>query len=209
MITTRKLLSKLFHRARVVRKLSWMMPLHLFKSIANGIFFSILSYGIQLYGSVSDIDEYLEASGWQCQETLVICFRSSWTLFWELSQSLTGRPQWKFFWREVDQMCAFYTICLVKQILTAKEPKFLFEKNHLSLQSRSQRSRHYAHTGCLNKNISISRESFLDHGPVFCSKLPETLTSIEIMAAFKKSVKQWVKENNSIYMWHNISQSVS
>ena len=40
-----------------------MMPLYLLNSIANGIFFSILSYGIQLYGSVSGIDEYLEGSG--------------------------------------------------------------------------------------------------------------------------------------------------
>ena len=201
------LISKLSQRAGIVRKLSYMMPPHLLKSIANGIFFSLLSYGIQLYGSVSGIDDYLEGSGRfqamarEDSHRIQVVMN---TVLRALTKSDRETPVKvlleKSGYLSFHQMCAFYTICLVKKILIAKEPKFLFEKIHQSLQSRSQRSRRYAHAGCLNKNLSISRESFLYQGPVLYSKLPETLTSIEVMAAFKRSVKPWVQENISTHM---------
>ena len=52
------LLPKLTQRAGLIRKLSKMMPLERLRTIANGIFFSLLSYGLQIFGCVSGLDSY-------------------------------------------------------------------------------------------------------------------------------------------------------
>ena len=57
------LISKHSQRAGLVRKLSWVMPPDRLRIVANGIFFSLLSYGLQIYGSVSGLVEYSEGSG--------------------------------------------------------------------------------------------------------------------------------------------------
>ena len=57
------LISKLSQRAGLVRKLSWVMPPDRLRVVANGIFFSLLSYGLQIYGIVSRVVEYSEGSG--------------------------------------------------------------------------------------------------------------------------------------------------
>ena len=57
------LLLKLSQRAVLVRKLSKLMPSDRLRNIRNGIFFSLLSYGLQVYGSVSGLDKYAEGTG--------------------------------------------------------------------------------------------------------------------------------------------------
>ena len=57
------LLSKLSQRAGLIRKLSFLMPSHRLRTISNGIFFSLLSYGLQVYGSVSGLVLYTEGPG--------------------------------------------------------------------------------------------------------------------------------------------------
>ena len=55
------LIDKLSHRASLIYKLSKMMPTARLKIIADGIFFSVLNYGIELFGNVwgiSTLDEH-------------------------------------------------------------------------------------------------------------------------------------------------------
>ena len=159
------------------------MPPHLLKIIANGIFFSLLSYGIQIYGSVSGLDTYLEGSG--------------------RHQAMTREDSHKIqvvMHLSFHQMCAYYSICLVKKILTAKEPSSLFQSLSQSLQPLSEIPRRTGYTVHLNRNLTLSRESFLYQGPKLYSKLPESLTSIEISSTFRKKLKCWVQQNVPIYM---------
>ena len=49
------LLPKLSQRAGIIRKLSKIMPPDRLRIVANGIFFSLVSYGIQIFGCVSGL----------------------------------------------------------------------------------------------------------------------------------------------------------
>ena len=40
------------------------MPSDRLRTISNGIFFSLLSYGLQVYGTVPGLDRYAEGIGW-------------------------------------------------------------------------------------------------------------------------------------------------
>ena len=48
----RGLIDKLSHRVSLISKLSHVMPKDRLKMMAEGIFFSVLNYGIEVYGNV-------------------------------------------------------------------------------------------------------------------------------------------------------------
>ena len=164
----RGLIQKLSQRAGMIKRLSYIMPPHLLKIIANGIFFSLLSYGIQIYGSVSGLDTYLEGSGrhqamtredsHKIQVVMNIVLRALTKLDKEtpINVLLDSSKHLSF-----HQMCAYYSTCLVKKILTAKEPSSLFQSLSQSLRPLSERSRRTGYAVHLNRNLSLSRESFL------------------------------------------------
>ena len=52
------LISKLSQRAGLIRRLSQFMPQKQLKIVSNGIFFSLISYGLPIYGSVSGLFRY-------------------------------------------------------------------------------------------------------------------------------------------------------
>ena len=52
------LISKLSQRAGIIRKLSFVMPRDKLNTIAEGIFFSLLNYGVEVYGNVWVLPAY-------------------------------------------------------------------------------------------------------------------------------------------------------
>ena len=118
------LISKLSQRAGLVRKLSWVMPPDRLRIVANGIFFSLLSYGLQIYGSVSGLVEYSEGSGRhtsltrddtnKIQVVMNVVLRALANLgpetsVWQLLH-VSG-------FLSFHQMCAYSTICTTQKIL--------------------------------------------------------------------------------------------
>ena len=121
------LIQKLSQRAGLVRKLSSLMPPQRLRIVANGIFFSLLSYGIQIYGSVSGLLEYYEGQGrhqaltrednHDIQVLINVVLRAITNLGCETSVLKTSP------FLSVHQICAFSTICTTQKILIYKETK--------------------------------------------------------------------------------------
>ena len=200
------LLPKLSQRAGLVRKLSMVMPPDRLRIVANGIFFSLLSYGIHIYGTVSGLVEYSEGQGrhqaltredsQSIQVVLNVVLRAITKLgndtpVWQLLQS-SG-------FLSFHQMCAFSTICSTQKILMNKEPRPLYE-TLVSARHDVERPRRHGIGATLPYKLSISRESYLYQACRLYSQIPENLTVVENIPEFKKKVRIWVKENIPIYM---------
>ena len=111
-------------------KLSCVMPPERLRILTNGIFFSLLSYGLQIYVSVSG--EYSEGPGrltaltrddsHKIQVVMNVVLRAMTNLDVETSvwQLLYVRGFLSF-----HQMCAYSTICTT--ILIHKVPKYLYD----------------------------------------------------------------------------------
>ena len=198
------LLPKLSQRAGLVRKLSMVMPPDRFRIVANGIFFSLLSFGIQIYGSVSGLVEYGEGQGrYQAltredsksiQVVLNVVLRAITNLENDTPvQQLLHASGFLSF----HQMCAFSTICTTQKILMNKEPKPLYET---LVRAKPDVERPRRHGSTLPYKLSISRESYLYQACRLHSQIPESLASVENVQEFKKKVRIWVKQNIPIYM---------
>jgi hypothetical protein len=200
------LIPKLSQRAGIVRKLSHVMPTNRLRTISNGIFFSLLSYGIQIYGSISGLDEYKEGSGrYQAMtredsHTIQVIMNIVLRCLTNLPKETPIRLLLKTSgFLSFHQMCAFYTICLAKKIILAQAPKYLYEALINSQPDPNRPRRHHASTH-LNYNLSISRESFLYQAAKLYSKLPSSTTSVPTIQEFKKKARKWVNKNIPIYM---------
>ena len=198
------LLPKLSQRAGLVRKLSMVMPPDRLRIVANGIFFSLLSFGIQIYGSVSGLVEYGEGQGrYQAltredsksiQVVLNVVLRAITNLENDTPvQQLLHASGFLSF----HQMCAFSTICTTQKILMNKEPKPLYET---LVRAKPDVERPRRHGSTLPYKLSISRESYLYQACRLHSQIPESLASVENVQEFKKKVRIWVKQNIPIYM---------
>ena len=200
------LIPKLSQRAGLVRKLSSLMPPERLRIVANEIFFSLVSYGIQIYGSVSGLVEYSEDAGrhqaltredsHNIQVLINVVLRSLTTLGDET-------PVWQLLhtsgFLSFHQMCAFSTICTTQKILLSKEPKYLYDIISGAAQDHG-RPRRYGPYSSLPYKLSLSRDSFLYQAIRLQSKIPESLAALEDILEFKKKIRIWVKNFIPIYM---------
>ena len=199
------LLSKLSQRAGLIRKLSQLMPQERLRTISNGIFFSLLSYGIQVYGSVSGLTMYEEGSGryqaltrddsLQIQRIMNVVLRSLTNLDQDTPiRVLLKRSGFLSF----HQLCAYSTINMTHRILQKKEPTRLYQELS-DLKPAANRSRRHEFSKSRYK-LSISRESFIYQAAKLFYSLPESTQNLENQREFKKRLRLWVDTNISIYM---------
>ena len=179
------------------------MPLDKLIIVSNGIFFSLINYGIQLYGGVSGLVEYRQDSGRYkamtredsrtIQVITNIVLRAITNLDKETPVKVLLE---KSGFLSFHQMCAFSTICTAKKILLSGQPKYLYDSLTLALPD----TRRLAERSCLSYRLSLARESFLYKAVRLYSKLPVELRSSENVSDFKRKAKIWVRDNVSIYM---------
>ena len=194
------LIPKLSQRAGIIRKLSRVMPPEKLRTISNGIFFSLVSYGLQVIGSVSSLDRYFEGSGRYQALTREDSHRIQ-TIMNVVLRVLTNLGQETPIWLllknsgflSFHQMCAHATLKTTKKILQSKEPVYLYE----ALKSSRPRSQDVSK---VNYKLRISRESFLYQASKLYSLLPEEIQILENPKEFKKKSKAWVSSNIAIYM---------
>ena len=199
------LLPKLSQRAGLVRKLSKLMPSDRLRTISNGIFFSLLSYGLQVYGSVSGLDRYAEGTGrysalsredsHQIQIIMNVVLRALTNLGKETPIPLLIRSSG---FLSFHQMCAHSTLKTTHKILSTKEPVELFQAISNSRPSADRPRR--IESSQTHYKLSISRESYLYQAVKLFFSLPENLQAIDKPEEFKKKSKAWVASNISIYM---------
>ena len=200
------LIPKLCQRAGLVRKLSGVMPADRLRIVANGVFFSLLSYGLQIYGAVSGLLEYSETQGrhqamtredsHRIQVVMNVVLRA-------LTRLCKDTPVRQLLdvsgFLSFHQMCAYTTICSSHKIMISKEPKPLY---NIILATRQEldRPRRGAGGSSLPYKLSISRDSYLYQASRLYSRIPESLSATETIPEFKKKIRVWVKQNIPLYM---------
>ena len=199
------LIPKLSQRAGLVRKLSNIMPPDKLRTVSNGIFFSLLSYGLQVYGSVSGLVRYAEGSGryqaltredsHQIQVTMNVVLRAL-TNLGEDTPIKTLLKESRFL--SFHQMCAHATLKTTNKIMRSKEPVPLYEAISRS-RPAADRPRRQASSQVPLK-LSICRESFVYQAANLFFSLPDELQTLENPEEFKKKSKAWVENSISIYM---------
>ena len=182
------------------------MPPERLRIVANGIFFSLVSYGIQIYGSVSGLVEYSEDAG-RHQALTREDSHNIQVLINVVLRSLTNlgdeTPVWQLLhtsgFLSFHQMCAFSTICTTQKILLSKKPKYLYDIISRAAQDHGRPLR-YGPYSSLPYKLSLSRDSFLYQAIRLQSKIPESLAALENILEFKKKIRIWVKNFIPIYM---------
>ena len=195
------LVSKLSQRSGIIRKLSFIMPRDKLRIFAEGLFFSLLNYCIDVYGNVWGLDTYDED---QRQST---AFRKEdniklQVIVNKVLRSLTGldrdTPVSVLCSRSgqlsVQQRTALFTLTSVHKSIINKEPLHSY-RTFCSSQNPGQPVR--LHTNCnrVESNLSISRCSFYYRGSKLFNQIPASLANTTNHTAFKHGAKQWVKNN--------------
>ena len=163
--------------------------------IAEGIFFSLLNYGVEVYGNVWGLPSYDE------ETRLSTAFRKEdnrklQVLVNKVLRSLTGSDRYtpssvlssasgKL---SVHQRTAFFSINSVHRTLQTKEPAYsysLFKPNEMQVENCNQ----------VNYNLSISRCSYHYRACRLYNQLPVSLTQSSNQSVFKTGAKQWVLQN--------------
>ena len=192
------LITKLSYRAYLILKLSKVMPKTQLKIIAEGIFFSILNYGIEAYGNVwgihtlDDQPRNSPALNKEDNRKLQILvnnvLRSLTGLTIEASTELLHSKSNQL---SVQQRCAFFTILLVHKTLLRSEPEYHHNRLAFSRANESLLRRNGVRR--VDYRLSISRCSFFYRGSRLYNLLPEKLTRTVKLELFKKQLKAWVR----------------
>ena len=199
------LLSKLSQRAGLIRKLSHLMPPKQLRTMSNGIFFSLLSYGIRVYGSVSGLSMYAEGTGryqaltredsHQIQRIMNVVLRS----LTKLSKDTPIRVLLESSgFLSFHQICAYFTINTAHRIIQNKEPTRLYQAL-LEHKPTAERPRRQEFSQSRYK-LSISKESFVYQAAKLYYSLPDLIQNLENPKIFKKKARMGVSTNIPIYM---------
>ena len=194
------LVPKLSKRAGIIWKLSCMMPKDRLKTMAEGIFFSLLTYGIQVYGGVWGLDTL------NFDETRTRSFTKEdnhnlQVIMNKVLRSLTGLPREtptkllleKSGYLSMQQLTAYHTLVTTFKVLQNKEPVYIYDA---LIQSRNSSDRTRAPTVFQpNYQLSTTRQSFMYRAQKLFNLLPENVSSSENPFIFKKAVKSGIKLN--------------
>ena len=182
------------------------MPRKRLKAIAEGIFFSILNYGIEAYGNVWGLTFYDDQSrkstafskgdNQKLQILVNKVLRCPTGLDRETSVMDLHNKSGQL---SVHQRCAFFTIVLVHKTLNKKQPEYHFSQLSPSRPDDMVNGRR-GRGGLRNMNykLSISRCSYFYRGCKLYNLLPLEITKLDKIMNFKKALKDWTFQNISI-----------
>ena len=176
------------------------MPRDRLKIIAEGIFFSLLNYCIEVYGNVWGLATYHDQSRHSpalrkedIQKLQVLTnkvLRSLTGLHRDTPVSVLTERSGQL---SVQQRAALFTVSTIHKAITTKEPNYIFQ----TLESRNSFTRNPRHLmNCKNADyiLSISRGSFLYRGSRLYNQLPQTLVEKNKQQEFRKGAKEWIKK---------------
>ena len=197
----RGLIPKLSQRAGIIRKLSFIMPQEKLKTIAEGIFFSLMNYCIEIFGNVWGLDSYDE------QDRHSTAFRKEdnaklQILMNKVLRSLTGMDSdtpvsvltAASGQLSVHQRTALFTLTSVHKAMKSKEPSYSFAQLSLN-QPHPETGRYQANCSRTDYKLSISRAGYFYRGSRLYNQIPNSLANTSKQSVFKTAAKQWVRDN--------------
>ena len=195
------LISKLSQRAGIIRKLSYIMPRDKLNTIAEGIFFSLLNYCVEVFGNVWGLPTYDD------QPRHSTAFRKEdhmklQTLVNKVLRSLTGldrdtpvsvlsKTSGKL---SVQQRTAVFTLNTVHRALQSQEPSYSYSVLKTE-DDQAELLHHQQNCNRVSYGLSISRGGYYYRGSRLYNQIPTSLCQIRNQSLFKKGAKQWVTAN--------------
>ena len=194
------LVTKLSKRAGIISKLSYMMPKDRLKTMAEGIFFSLLTYGIQVYGGVWGLDTLNFTESRTRSFTKEDNYNIQ-VIMNKVLRSLTGLPREtpirllleKSGYLSVQQLAAYHTLVTTFKVLLNKEPVYIF--NNLSQNTNNFEITRAPNAFHPRYKLSTTRQGFMYQAQKLYNLLPASISRSENPIIFKNAVKPWIKLN--------------
>ena len=177
------------------------MPKDKLRIFAEGLFFSLLNYCIEVYGNVWGLQTYDEqdrkSTAFKKEDNMKLqvlvnkVLRSLTGLDRDTPSSLLSSKTGQL---SVHQRTALFTLTTVHKALRAKEPSYSYS-TFKPTPNPGQPVRLQTNCNNVNFNLSISRGSYYYRGSRLYNQIPDSLVNTTSQALFKKGAKQWVKAN--------------
>ena len=198
------LIPKLSQRAKLIWKLSFLMPKNRLNTIAEGIFFSLLNYCIEVFGNVWGLASYdyqaRQSPAFRKEDNLKLQ-----VLVNKVLRSLTGLERdtpisvlhAQSGQLSVHQRTALFTLNSVHRTLNTKEPCYSYSclKPQSSQPGNPRNCSLGSNCNKIKYKHSISRASYIYRGSRLYNEIPSDLMNKNKQSEFKKGAKQWVKTN--------------
>ena len=173
-----ELKAKLKTRLTGLSKVKHIVSLPSRKTIAEGIFISVLTYCMPLWegGDKGDTQDLQALQNRAAQHVLLLNRRSNRN---QMYDSLD--------WLSVHQLVFYHTVMTVYKIRQTGQPEYLADK----MKQDNYRGNLIVPT----TELTLVKNSFCFRGGESWLALPAAIRKIEKMAPFKKALKSWTKEN--------------
>ena len=183
----------------MIWKLSLVMPKKNLKMMAEGIFFSLLNYCIEVYGNVWGLatydDQTRKSTGFIIDDNAKLqilvnkVLRSLTGLDFDTPVAVLHATSGQL---SVQKRTTMFTLVSVYKSIQKKQPVYNYSRlqpNPAPVNVRTQGQPR------IDYELSISRGSFYFRGSKLYSQLPANLTQEVNQSAFKKGAKKWISEN--------------
>ena len=172
------LCTKLKSRLAGLSKLRMIMSKRSKRMIIEGVFQSVLSYCLPLFGgcAVSELNLLQTLQNKAARIILNLPSRSNRS---QMYDSLG--------WLTVRQLVAYYSLLTIFRIRCSKQPEYLA----YSLL----RENHNGHIIVKNNNLQLYRSSFMFRGPILWNKMPLVIRKETKLNSFKTSLSSWIQSN--------------
>ena len=156
------------------------MPRDKLNTIADGIFFSLLNYCVEVFGNV-----------WGLQILVNKVLRSLTGLDRDTPVSVLASTSGKL---SVQQRTALFTLNTVHRAVQSHEPAYSFSIFKTE-DDQAEIPHHQQNCNNVNYKLSISRGGYYYRGSRLYNLIPASLCQIRNQSLFKKGAKQWVTAN--------------
>ena len=172
------LLAKLRARLVGLGKLKYICPYAVRKTIAEGIFNSVLVYCLPLYGGldVGDLKDLQVLQNKAAQCVTLSPPRAKRSLMFD-----------RLCWLTVNQLIYYHSIITIFKIRICKEPEYL-----ASISVKDSRNSRII---IPNLDLTLAQKSFTVRGAVNWNQLHLNITKTDKIGPFKKLAKKWIFEN--------------
>ena len=177
------LLDKLRTRLAGLSHVRHVLPYHLRKVISEGLFNSVLGYCLPLFGGC-DVGEV---------QALQILQNKAAQVVTKSPPRAKRQPMYDTLdWLTVNQLIAYHTLLTVYRVRLTGEPEYL---------ARSLcRDNVNGHIIVKPTRLSLHQRSFKFRGACAWNELPKSIRGLHKIAAFKKALKTWIKQNTPRFL---------
>ena len=196
------LIPQLAQRVGILSKISKYMPSDRFKLFCNGLFHSKLSYCIQVFSNVWNLetmdDETRRFSAFTMQDNKKLQTLQNKTM--RLKTSLPFHTSTELLCStsgdlSVQQLTAFSTLVSAQKSMHFQKPEYLAKRFENRTQAQTLPETRQPNTLRIDSKLTLTRGGYFYRCAKLYNMLPDHLRSPQEPQTFRTKVKEWIKEN--------------